>query len=412
MQVTYSHCAGIDVHKKMLMVCRIRPDGEGGWQQETRQFGTTTGALLELVDWLQTGEVTHVAMESTGVYWRPVFNILESHFEVMVVNAQHIKQVAGRKTDVKDAQWLAELLQHGLLKASFIPEQPQRDLRELLRYRTRLVQERTQEVNRVHKVLEDANIKLGDVVSDMMGVSARAMLAALVEGQDDPEVLAQLARRRMRSKLAALRQALRGQMRATHRVLLSLHLKHIDALDVMLQELQVQVEQALPAFDQDDLLARLDTIPGVGQTIAQVIVAEIGIDMSRFATASHLASWAGLAPGKNQSAGRNYSSKIAPGNRHLRNILIEAAHALAHTSDNYLAAQYRRLASRRGKKRAAVAVAASILKIAFYIIKRGTSYVDLGPTYFDLRDQQAAQRRAVRRLESLGFSVTLNPVAA
>jgi transposase len=412
MQVTYSHCAGIDVHKKMVMVCRIKPDAKGGWQQETRQFGTTTSALLELADWLQAGEVTHVAMESTGVYWKPVFNILESHLEVMVVNAQHIKQVPGRKTDVKDAQWIAELLQHGLLKASFIPEQPQRDLRELLRYRTRLVQERTQEVNRAHKVLEDANIKLGDVVSDLMGVSARAMLAALVEGQADPEVLAQLAQRRMRSKLDALREALRGQMREAHRVLLSLHLKHIDALNRMLQDLQQHIEQALPAFDQDDLLARLDTIPGVGSTIAQVIVAEIGIDMTRFASASHLASWAGLAPGKNQSAGRNYSSKTAPGNRHLRNILIEAAHALAHTSDNYLAAQYRRLASRRGKKRAAVAVASSILKIAYYIIKRGTSYIDLGATYFDQHDHQAAQRRAIRRLEALGFNVNLTPIAA
>ena len=411
MQVTYSCCAGIDVHKKMLVVCRVRPDGEGGWQHETRQFGTMTGALLELADWLQAGEVTHVAMESTGVYWKPVFNILESHFTVLVVNAQHIKQVPGRKTDVKDAQWIAELLQHGLLKASFIPEQPQRDLRELLRYRTRLVQERTQEVNRVQKVLEDANIKLGDVVSDVMGVSARAMLAALIEGQEDPEVLAQLARRRMRAKLDALRQALRGHLRDTHRVLLRLHLQHIDALEAMLQDLQQQVERALPVFDQDNLLARLDTIPGVGPTIAQVIVAEIGIDMTRFASASHLASWAGLAPGKNQSAGRTYSAKIAPGNRHLRNILIEAAHALAHTTDNYLAAQYRRLAARRGKKRAAVAVAASILKIAFHIIKRGTAYVDLGATYFDQRDQQAVRRRAIRRLEALGFTVTLTPVA-
>ena len=410
MQVTYSHCAGIDVHKKMLVVCRIRPDEEGGWQHETRQFGTMTGALLELADWLQAGEVTHVAMESTGVYWKPVFNILESHFEVLVGNAQHIKQVPGRKTDVKDAQWIAELLQHGLLKASFIPEQPQRDLRELLRYRTRLVQERTQEVNRVQKDWEDANIKLGHVVSDVMGVSARAMLAALIEGQEDPEALAQLARRRMRSKLDALRQALRGHLRETHRVLLSLHLKHIDALEGMLQELQQQeFDHALPAFDHDHLLARLDTIPGV-EFFHRL---GLGIDMTHFADASHLASWAGLAPGKNQSAGRTYSSKIAPGNRHLRNILIEAAHALAHTNDNYLAAQYRRLAARRGKKRAAVAVAASILKIAFHIIKRGTAYVDLGATYFDQRDQQAVPpRRAIRRLEALGFTVTLTPVAS
>jgi transposase len=285
-------------------------------------------------------------------------------------------------------------------------------LRELLRYRTRLIQERTQEINRVHKVLEDANIKLGDVVSDVMGVSARDMLAALIEGQTDPAFLAQFARRRMRSKLDALQQALTGRIRETHRVLLRLHLQHIDVLDTMLQDLQQHIEQLLPAFDQEAILARLDTIPGVGPTTAQVIVAEIGTDMSRFADANHLASWAGLAPGKNQSAGRNYSAKIAPGNRHLRNILIEAAHSVGRSRDNYLAAQYRRLAARRGKKRAAVAVAHSILKIAYHLIKYGTVYVDLGPNYLDQRDQQATQRRAVRRLEALGFKVTLEPMAA
>ncbi len=412
MRVTYSHCAGIDVPKKMLMVCRIIPDNQGGWEQETRQFGTTTNELLKLADWLQAGSVRQVALESTGVYWRPVFNILESTFDVMVVNAQHIKRVPGRKTDVKDAEWIADLLQHGLLSPSFIPEQPQRDLRELLRYRTRLIQERTQEINRVHKVLEDANIKLGDVVSDVMGVSARDMLAALIEGQTDPAFLAQFARRRMRSKLNALQQALTGRIRETHRVLLRLHLQHIDVLDTLLQDLQQHIEQLLPAFDQEAILARLDTIPGVGPTTAQVIVAEIGTDMSRFADANHLASWAGLAPGKNQSAGRNYSAKIAPGNRHLRNILIEAAHSVGRSRDNYLAAQYRRLAARRGKKRAAVAVAHSILKIAYHLIKYGTVYVDLGPNYLDQRDQQATQRRAVRRLEALGFKVTLEPMAA
>ncbi len=412
MHITYSHCAGIDVHKKMLVVCRIVPDGQGGWAQATRQFGTTTQELLKLADWLQAGEVRQVALESTGVYWRPVFNILESNFEVTVVNAQHIKRVPGRKTDVKDAQWIADLLQHGLLTASFVPEQPQRDLRELLRYRTRLVQERTQEVNRVQKVLEDANLKLGNVVSDVMGVSARAMLNMILSGEENPEVLAQLAHGRMRSKIEALELALQGQVREAHRVLLGLHLRHIDALDAMLQDLQQAVDQLLPVFDQDDLLARLDTIPGVGLMTAQVMVAEIGTDMSRFADANHLASWAGLAPGKNQSAGRNYSAKIAAGNRHLRNSLIEAAHAVGRSKDNYLAAQYRRLTARRGKKRAAVAVAHSILTIAFHIIKNGTAYVDLGPHYFDQRNQQAAQRRAVRRLESLGFKVTLEALAA
>jgi transposase len=290
MRITYSHCAGIDVHKKMLVVCRIIPDGQGDWAQETCQFGTTTQELLKLADWLQAGAVRQVALESTGVYWRPVFNISESCFEVIVVNAHHIKQVPGRKTDVKDAQWIADLLQHGLLTASFVPEQPQRDLRELVRYRTRLVQERTQEVNRVQKVLEDANLKLGDVVSDVMGVSARAMLSMILSGEENPEILAQLAHGRMRSKIEALHVALQGQIREPHRVLLGLHLRHIDTLDAMLQDLQQAIDQRLLAFDQDDLLARLDTIPGVGLTTAQIMVAEIGTDTSRFADANHLAT--------------------------------------------------------------------------------------------------------------------------
>jgi transposase len=411
MQVSYRHCAGLDVHKKVLTACRISPRDDGQWRQDIQEFGTTTGELLKLADWLQAGEVTHVAMESTGVYWKPVFNILESLFEVMVVNAQHIKRVPGRKTDVRDAQWIAELLQHGLLQPSFIPATPQRDLRELLRYRTRLIQERTQEVNRVQKVLEDANIKLGDVVSDVMGVSARDMLSALIQGVDDPKALAQLARGRLRRSLDALEKALEGRLRETHRVLLTLHLTHIDTLNDLLEQLQQRIETLLPPFDQEDLLARLDTIPGVGPTTAQVIVAEIGTDMSRFPSANHLAAWAGVAPGRNQSAGRNYSGKTPPGNRHLRNILIEAAHAVGRSRDNYLAAQYRRLAARRGKKRAAVAVAHSILKIAYHLIKEGTAYVDLGATYFDQRNRDANQKRAVKRLEALGFQVTLTPIA-
>jgi transposase len=302
----------------------------------------------------------------------------------MVVNAQHIKPVPGRKTDVRDAQWIAELLQ-----PSFIPATPQRDLRELLRYRTRLIQERTQEVNRVQKVLEDANIKLGDVVSDVMGVSARDRLSALIQGMDDPKALAQLARGRLRRNLEALQKALEGRLRETHRVLLGLHLTHIDSLNDLLEQLQQRLEMLMLPFDQADLLARLDTIPGVGLTTAQVIVAEIGTDMSRFPSANHLAAWAGVAPGRKQSAGRNYSGKTPPGNRQLRNILIEAAHAVGRSHDNYLAAQYRRLSARRGKKRAAVAVAHSILKIAYHLIKEGTAYVDLGATYFDQRNSKA-----------------------
>jgi transposase len=382
MKVVYERCAGLDVHKKSVVACRIIPDGQDGWQLEIRTFGTMTADLLALADWLRAGGVTHVAMESTGVYWRPVYNILEGDLEVFLVNAKHIKFVPGRKSDVKDAQWIAELLQHGLLKASYIPDVPQRELRELVRYRTHLVAERTREVNRVHKVLEDANLKLGSVVSDMMGVSAREMLATILAGQEDPTVLAQLARGRMRPKIAELEQALTGRIRDSHRLLLTLHLEHIDDLNTKLERLEREIDQLLPPFDQDDLLARLQTIPGIGEKVAQVIVAEVGNHVQRFPTAGHLASWAGLVPGKNESAGRNHSSKTSKANRYLKAALVEAAQAVSRSRDNYLAIQYHRIAARRGKKRAAVAVAHSLLTIAYHIIDRGTTYVDLGSIPF------------------------------
>jgi len=410
MEVVNRHCAGLDVHKKTVVACRIVPHREGEWEKEIRTYGTTTGALLELADWLRAGQVSQVAMESTGVYWRPVFNILEADFEVVLVNARHIKHVPGRKTDVRDAQWIAELLQHGLLTASFIPPAPQRAVRELIRYRTKLLQERTREVNRLQKVLEDANLKLGDVISDVLGVSGRAMLQALIVGQDNPAQLAQMAHGRMRSKIAALEQALTGRVRDEHRFLLKLHLEHIDYLTERVTELQQEIDRRIVPFDHNHLLDRLDTIPGVGLLTAQGLLAEIGTDMQRFPTAGHLASWAGLVPGKQESAGRNRSAKTPKANRHLRTILVEAAHAAGRSKDNYLAAQYRRLAARRGKKRAAIAVAHSILVITYYLIQRGTAYVDLGAHYFDQRNQQATQRRLVKRLEQLGFSVSLQPL--
>ena len=411
MQVKYERCAGLDVHKKTVVACRRVPDGQGGCQQETRTFGTMTADLLGLHDWLAAVGVTHVAMESTGVYWKPVFNVLEGSFAVLLVNAKHIKFVPGRKSDVKDAQWIAELLQHGLLKASFIPELPQRELRELVRYRTHLIHERTREVNRIQKVLEDANLKLASVATDVMGVSGRAMLQAIVAGQDDPTTLAELAKGRMRPKIAELEQALTGRIQDSHRLLLTLHLEHIDDLNAKLERLAQEIDRLMLPFDQDELVARLDSIPGVDKKTAQVIIAELGTDMSRFQSAGHAASWTGLVPGKNESAGRNRSSKTAKANRYLKTALVEAATAAGRSKDNYLSAQYRRLAARRGKKRAAVAVAHSILIIAYHMIRDGTAYLDLGANYFDERKKDAVQEQLVRRLENLGFKVALEPLS-
>jgi len=410
MEVVHRCCAGLDVHKRSVVACRITPDGQGGWRKEIRRFGTMTEDLLGLVDWLRAGGATHVAMESTGVYWKPVFNILEGEFEVLLVNAQHIKHVPGRKTDVKDAQWIAELLQHGLLRGSYIPEAPQRELRDLVRYRTVLIQERTREINRVQKVLEDANLKLGSVASNVLGVSGREMLEAIVGGVEDPEALAQLAKGRLRAKIAELERALTGRIKANHRLLLRLHLEHIDDLNAKVETLNEEIDRSLRPFDQHAERQRLDGIPGVGQQVVQVIIAELGTDMSRFPSAGHAASWAGLVPGKNESAGRNRSAKIRPGNRHLKSALVQAAHAAGRTRDNYLAAQFRRLAARRGKKRAAVAVAHSILIIAYHMLRDGTEYRELGGDYFDKRQQEPLQYRLVKRLEGLGFRVSLEPV--
>lgn len=411
MQVVHARCAGLDVHKKTVVACRIVPDGQGGWDKQTQTFGTMLADLLALKDWLSGAQITHVAMESTGVYWKPVFNILESAFEVWVVNAKHIKFVPGRKTDVKDAQWIAELLQHGLLKASFIPDAPQRELRELLRYRTHLVQERSREVNRVHKVLEDANLKLSSVASDIMGVSGREMLAALIAGQTDPHALAQMAKARLRTKIAELERALTGRIHDSHRLLLTLHLEHIDELNAKLERLEQEIDLLIVPFDQDDLIARLDTIPGVDKKTAQIIIAELGTDMSRFPSAAHAASWAGLTPGQHESAGRTASTKTPKANPYLKSALVQAAHTLGHSRDNYLAAQYHRLASRRGKKRAAVAVAHSILIIAYHLISRGTAFIDLGANYFDERKHAYVQKQLVNRLEKLGLKVTVEPLS-
>ena len=408
MQILHERCAGLDVHKKTVVACALTPEGT----REIRSFGTMTADLLELVDWLQQRQIVQVAMESTGVYWKPIYNLLEGGFEVLLVNAKHIKFVPGRKTDVKDAQWIAELLQHGLLKASFIPPAPQRELRELVRYRSHLIQERSREVNRVHKVLEDANLKLSSVATDVLGASGREMLAAIIAGKDDPAALAELAKGRLRQKISDLERALTGRVKDSHRLLLKLHLEHIDDLNAKLQILEEEIAKLITPFDHDDLLARLQTIPGVGQKVAQVILAEVGTDMSRFHSAGHLAAWAGLTPGKNESAGRNRSARTNKANRYLKTALVESANSLSRSTDNFLASRFRRLKARRGQKRAAVALARSILEIAFHLMTRGGIYVDLGANYHDQRQKANLQQNLVKRLEALGYSVTLAPSAA
>ncbi|MBN1681144.1 MAG: IS110 family transposase [Anaerolineae bacterium] len=411
MDIIIERSAGLDVHKKIVVACRIIPGLERNWQKDLRTFGTMTDDLLALRNWLREGGVTHVAMESTGVYWKPVYNVLESECEVLLANARHIKFVPGRKTDVKDAQWIAELLQHGLLKGSFIPPLPQRALRDLVRYRIQLVQERTREVNRIQKVLEDANIKLGSVASNVMGASGRAMLRAIVDGCEDPRVLADLAKGKLRRKRDELERALTGLIEDHHRLLLQLHLGHIDDLNDRIEWLNAEIDRLIEPLNDDNQLERLDAIPGVGRDVAQVILAELGTDMSRFPTAAHAASWAGLAPVKNERAGRNQSARTSPGKRFLKVTLVQAAHAARSSRGTYLSARYRRLAARRGRKRAAIAVARSILVSAYHMLRDGTDYVDLGGDYFDKRNEDQVQRRLVKRLEGLGLKVTLEPAS-
>ena len=410
MEVIYPRCCGLDLHKKRVVTCLIVPGPDGTPRKEVRTFGTMTEDLLALADWLAQAGCTHVAMESTGVYWKPVYNLLEGQFELLLVNARHMKAVPGRKTDVKDCEWLADLLRHGLLTASFVPDRPQRELRELTRYRTALVQERSAEINRLQKTLEGANIKLASVATDIMGTSGRQMLAALVEGTTDGAVLAQLAQGRLREKLPALEQALTGRMGVHQRFLLARQLAHISFLDEQIEQVSAEIAERLRPFQE--LIDRLDVIPGVGRRIAEVVIAEIGTDLTRFPTAGHLASWAGMCPGNNESAGKRKSGTTRKGSPWLRMALIEAAQAAARTRNTYLMAQYRRLAARRGRKKALVAVGHTILVIAYYLLTRQTDYQDLGGQYFDERDRQAVERRLVRRLEALGYKVSLDPAAA
>jgi len=404
-EVVYARCCGLDVHKRDVVACLLTPAGK-----QVRTFGTMTRDLLALADWLHACDCTHLAMESTGIFWKPIYNVLEgTGITLLVVNAQHIKTVPGRKTDVKDAQWIAELLQHGLLRPSFIPDRPQREVAELVRYRRSLVEERAREANRIQKVLEGANIKLASVISNVLGVSGRAMLAALAAGSEDPKDLAALARPRLEATPETLERALEGQMGAHQRLLLRQQLHHVQFLDEQVAALDAEVTRRLRPFEEQ--LARLDAVPGVSVRVAQEVLAVIGTDMTRFPSAAHLASWAKLCPGTNQSAGKRRSSAIGQGNSLLRAALTEAAWAASHTKDTYLAAQFRRLAARRGKKRAIIALAHTLLVIIYHLLRNGATYHDLGGGYFDQRDKETLARRAVSRLEHLGFTVTITPAA-
>jgi transposase len=410
MDIVYPCCAGLDVHKKTVVACVRRQQPGGRLHKEVRTFGTMTADLLALADWLAHQGVTHVAMESTGVYWKPIWNILEGPFQLLLVNARHIKQVPGRKTDVKDSEWIAELLQHGLLKASFVPPAPQRELRELTRQRMQLMHQKANVANRLQKILEDANLKLASVATDVLGLSGRDMLQAIIAGQDNPEVLAELARGKLRAKIPELTVALQGRVTEHHRFVLKLLFDQVTQLEELIARVSARITAVLPA-PLVEALPRLVEVPGVGERAAENILAEIGTNMDQFPTAGHLCSWVGMCPGNNESAGKRKSGRTTKGNQWLRATLVQVAWAASHTKETYVAMQYRRLAGRRGKKRALVAVAHTILVILYHLLKKpGATYRDLGPNYLDGLQSQQLTKQLVRRLERLGHKVTLEPV--
>ncbi len=453
MQVVYQRCCGLDIHKKLIVACLVLMSSHGV-HKEMRTFSTTLADLYRLRDWLVANECQMVAMESTGVYWRPIWNVLEEELALMLVNAQHMKAVPGRKTDMKDAEWLAELLQHGLLRASFVPPRPQRELREVTRYRSKLVEERARLVNRIQKVLEDSNVKLASVATDITGVSGRAILQALLDGEHDPQRLAELARGRLRSKRDELAQAVQGTLRDHHRFLLGSQLRQLDFYDSQIAELDQEIARRLdvptgpddpeslgsepltahrassadqapdevadpaspspePSSDtarsQAEVMRILDEVTGINQRIAQIVVAELGIQLDQFPSEGHLVSWAGLCPAAKISAGKRLSTKTGKGNRWLKQALIEAAHGAARSKNTYLGAYYQRLKKRMGSKKAIVALAHRILVIIYHLLKEHQSYRELGPGHADEQALESSKRWAIRRLEQLGFAVTLTP---
>jgi len=405
MEPLYHCCCGIDIHAKTAVVCLIK-DGK----KYTRTFSTMTDDLLCLLDWLNSQGCTHVAIESTGVYWKPVFNILEASMDVILTNARDAKGFKARKTDVLDAEWLADLLRHGLLKPSFIPPLHIRELRELTRYRESLIRERTSLANRIQKLAESANIKLGQVASDALGVSGKLMLRALARGETDSDKISDLARRSMRKKKPELKRALQGRLTENQRWILSQMLNQYDSVEEAIKRaegrIRQEVEQSADPFVAE-AVKLLDTIPGVAEIAAQIIVSEIGVDMSQFASDKHLASWAGMCPGNNESAGKRKSGKTSKGNRYLRAVLVQAAWVASQQKETYLAAQYKRMVKRMGKKKALVAVGHTMLVIVWHVLKNKTSYQELGGDYFDRRYKEQQKKRLIRQLESLGLKVTV-----
>lgn len=410
MEVLHQRCAGLDVHKKTV-VAAVRLATENKLVTEVKTFATTTAGLLALSQWLAENDCTHAAMEATGVYWRPIWHVLsDGEIELILANAAHVKNVPGRKTDIADAAWLAELLAHGLIRASFVPDGPTQEMRTLLRTRKQLVRERTRHIQRIQKTLEDANIKIEAELSDLLGKSGRAMLEAMIAGESDPARLAALAHRGVKASQAQLQQALHGRVTQHHRFLLQLHLGQIDTLDGAIASIDDQVEANLAPFRTGVEL--VSTVPGVNTLSAEAIISETGIDMSRFPSAGHLLSWGGMCPRNDQSAGKRRSTRLRKGDPWLKTTLIQCAWAAKNKKGSYLQAQYYRLRSRRGPQKAICAVAASILTAVYHILKNGTPYQDLGPEHFTRRSQPAQAQRHVRRLQQMGYTVQLTPIPA
>jgi transposase len=408
MDVIYPRCAGLDVHKQTVVAC-ARVAGNGPLLQEVRTFATTTSGLLALADWLESLGVEHVAMEATGVYWKPVWHVLEGHFELVLANAAHVKNVPGRKTDVNDAMWLADLLAHGLIRASFVPPAAVQELRTLTRTRKQFVRERSAHVQRIEKVLEDANLKLSVVLSDLLGKSGRAVLQAIIDGHDDPQRLAACVTTRVKASRAELLEALRGHASAHHRFMLKLHLGHIDALDKAIAAIETEVGLGLEPFRKAATL--LSTMPGLSSVSANVIVAEIGIDMSRFPTPAHLLSWACMCPRNDESAGKRRSTRVRRGGKWLKTTLVQAAWSAVKVKGSYLQAQFHRLRARRGAKKAIIGVAASMLTATWYMLRNQTEWHDLGAAHFDRADAHKTANRLIRRLQQIGYAVQVTPVA-